>query len=103
MSRKIDVDQVQKALNEAAHNARYGPPSIRADRFHNDDALVKAATAERLLDLLRKNGPVRQKARGAHEIWHNIVAKKSLVVPATGVSRRNANALLLQVGLPKAF
>jgi len=103
MSRLIDVNHVQEAFNEAAHSARYGVPSVRAGRFDDEDTALKKATAESLLSILQRSGFCRRKARGAHEIWHNPLTQKSIVVPTTGTSRRTANALLQQAGLSKAF
>jgi predicted RNA binding protein YcfA (HicA-like mRNA interferase family) len=103
MNSVIKKGQVQKALNEASHNARYGSPSVRAGRFDDDDAALKEATARHLLRILQESGFYRRETRGFHETWHNPAMKKSVVVPTTGISQRNANALLLQAGLSKAF
>src|SRR5262249_52943386 len=103
MSKLFDLDLVQEALNEAAHNARYGSPGVQAGRFDDDDTELKKTTAQELLRILRESGFERRDARGAHEIWHNSVTQKSIVVPTTGTSRRTANSLLLQAGLSKAF
>jgi predicted RNA binding protein YcfA (HicA-like mRNA interferase family) len=54
--------------------------------------------------LLRKAGCtlVRQ-GRGSHEIWHSPMTGRNFAVPLGIPSRRTANAILRQAGLPKAF
>lgn len=41
--------------------------------------------------------------KGDHEIWHNPVTGKRVVVDAGMKSRHTANAVMKQAGLPKDF
>jgi predicted RNA binding protein YcfA (HicA-like mRNA interferase family) len=45
---------------------------------------------------------VRQ-AKGSHEFWYSPVAKRMFSIPSNISSRRLANDILRQAGLPKAF
>jgi predicted RNA binding protein YcfA (HicA-like mRNA interferase family) len=45
---------------------------------------------------------VRQ-GKGSHEIWQSPITKRNFAVPVGIPSRHTANAILRQVGLPKAF
>ena len=40
MGKIIDVREVQKELDQAARDARHGPPDVRAGRFVHADARV---------------------------------------------------------------
>jgi predicted RNA binding protein YcfA (HicA-like mRNA interferase family) len=57
-----------------------------------------------LRDLLTRAGClfVRQ-GKGSHEIWRSPITGRSFAVPVGIPSRRTANAILRQAGLPKAF
>jgi len=57
-----------------------------------------------LRDLLRAAGCtlVRQ-GKGSHEIWHSRITNRNFAVPVGIPSRRTANAILRQAGLPKEF
>jgi hypothetical protein len=57
-----------------------------------------------LREMLRAAGCtfVRQ-GRGSHEIWRSPITQRNFPVPVGIPSRHTANAILRQVGLPKAF
>jgi hypothetical protein len=103
MSRLIDAKKVQESLDRAAHSARFGPPSARAGRFDQEEPAQMRLIAQKLLRFLQEQKFVHRETRGDLEIWHDPVTRKSVVVPMTGISSRNANAMLIQAGLPKAF
>jgi hypothetical protein len=103
MSNIIDADKVQEALDRAAYSACFGPPSMRAGRFDHEDLPLKKSIAQDLLRLVREHGFKLRETRDDLEIWQNPVTQKSIVVPTSGISRRNANALLIQVGLSEAI
>jgi len=42
-------------------------------------------------------------AKGSHEVWKHPQGDRSVIVPHGIVKRHTANAILKQVGLPKAF
>ena len=45
---------------------------------------------------------IRQ-GKGSHEIWRSPITGRNFAVPVGIPSRHTANAILRQVGLPKAF
>jgi hypothetical protein len=47
MAKIIDVDEVQRELNRAAHDARRGPADVRAGRFVHANARGGKAPAPR--------------------------------------------------------
>ena len=54
-----------------------------------------------LRDLLRAAGcAVVRQGKGSHEIWHSPLTKRNFAVPVGIPSRRTANAILRQAGLP---
>jgi hypothetical protein len=103
MSGFIDVTKVQESLDRAAHSACFGPPRARAGRFDQEEPAQMRLIAQQLLHYLQKQKFVHRETRGDLEIWHDPATRKSVVVPMTGISSRNANAMLIQAGLPKAF
>jgi hypothetical protein len=49
MRRIIDVDEVQRELDRAAHDAKHGTADVRAGRFvHRDAAAEKVAAGKEL-------------------------------------------------------
>jgi predicted RNA binding protein YcfA (HicA-like mRNA interferase family) len=57
-----------------------------------------------LRDLLRAAGcAIVRQGKGSHEIWHSPITQGNFAVPIGVPSRRTANAILRQAGLPKAF
>ena len=57
-----------------------------------------------LRDLLRAAGcTLLRQGKGSHEIWHSPITKRNFPVPVGIDSWHTANAILRQVGLPKAF
>jgi len=57
-----------------------------------------------LRELLRDAGcSLIRQGKGSHEIWHSPITRRSFAVPVGITSRHTANAILRQVGLPKAF
>ena len=57
-----------------------------------------------LAAILRKNGcHIVRSGKGSHEIWYSPVSGRHVTVPRTTKSRRTANDILKQAGLPKAF
>ena len=103
MSSRLNLDEVQKALDRAAYNACHGPPSKRDGRFDHEDAATKKTIELILRRILQVNGFELQVARRDHDVWRNPITQKSAVVPCTGICRHNANATLIQAGLTKAF
>ena len=99
MNKPIDIDKVQEALDQAAYSACFGPPSARAGRFEYEDVATKKLIAHDLVRRLQEQKFTRRETRGDLEIWQNPVTHKSIVVPMTGISRRNADALLIQAGI----
>jgi predicted RNA binding protein YcfA (HicA-like mRNA interferase family) len=44
-----------------------------------------------------------REGKGSHEIWYSPITRRHFPVPSNIVIRITANAILKQVGLPKAF
>jgi predicted RNA binding protein YcfA (HicA-like mRNA interferase family) len=53
---------------------------------------------------LREAGCVmKRQGKGSHEIWYSPISRRTFSVPASIKSRRLANEILKQAGLPKAI
>jgi hypothetical protein len=64
MSRIIDVDKAQEALDRAARNALYGSRDVRAGRFMAADATGRPPAGKpRAAGLRTPNPPARKHAR----------------------------------------
>ncbi|MCC7346923.1 MAG: type II toxin-antitoxin system HicA family toxin [Variibacter sp.] len=57
-----------------------------------------------LIAILRAHGCRLVRAgKGSHEIWFSPISEKHVTVPRSTKSRRTANEVLKQAGIPKSF
>ncbi|HIK18472.1 MAG TPA: type II toxin-antitoxin system HicA family toxin [Leptolyngbyaceae cyanobacterium M33_DOE_097] len=65
---------------------------------------MAASLTPALKKLLSEAGCVfERQGKGDHEIWYSPITERRFVVDSAIKSRHTANAVLKQVGLPKAF
>ncbi|MGA3401941.1 MAG: type II toxin-antitoxin system HicA family toxin [Acetobacteraceae bacterium] len=53
--------------------------------------------------LLRSNCSFHRQGKGSHEVWHSPLNGRYFSIPSNISSRRLANQILKEAGLPKAF